>query len=65
MKFKKISQGERACVYGLTEDVSSAEWAKLVDWLDVHCPDSYDLGTTYLFIDRRNELFFELTFPTI
>ena len=65
IKFKKISQYEHACIYGLIEDVSSVEYKQLNDWLEVHCPDGYELNNVHLILARRNEIFFELTFPTI
>ena len=65
MKFKKVSQSERACLYALVEDVSTREYITLVDWLTIHCPDSYELSRMHLILARENELFFELTFPTI
>lgn len=65
MKFKKVSQSERACFYALVEDVSATEYRGLVEWLTVHCPDTYELNRMHLIIARENELFFELTFPTI
>ena len=65
IKFKKISQGDHACIYGLVEDISSDEYKQVVEWLNTHCPNAYELGNTHLFIERQSELFFELTFPTI
>lgn len=65
MKFKKVSQGERACQYALVEDIERHERMRLIDWLETHCPECYSLGDYYLFLTRENELFFELTFPTI
>lgn len=65
MKFKKVSQSERACFYALVEDASATEYRGLVEWLTVHCPNTYELNNMHLIISRENELFFELTFPTI
>ncbi len=65
MKFKKISQSDTACFYALVEDISSIEHIQLVDWLTTHCPDDYQLSNMTLILKRQNELFFELTFPTI
>lgn len=65
MKFKKVSQSERACFYALVEDASAIEYRGLVEWLTVHCPNTYELNNMHLIIARENELFFELTFPTI
>ena len=63
IKFKKVAQGEHACVYGLVEDISSVEYKEVINWLNTHCPDAYEFGNTHLFINRDTELFFELTFP--
>jgi hypothetical protein len=65
IKFKKVSQNDRACFYALVEDVSATEYKGLVNWLTVHCPDTYELSRMHLIIARENELFFELTFPII
>lgn len=65
IKFKKISQSDRACFYALVEDVDSVEYQQLVNWLDTHCPNAYELHSMCVMLDRQNELFFELTFPTI
>jgi len=62
IKFKKISQSDRACFYALMEDVGAKEYRGLVEWLTVHCPDTYELSNMHLIIARENELFFELTF---
>lgn len=62
IKFKKVTQGEHACIYGLTEDISSVEYQQVVDWLNTHCPNAYEFSSTHLFINRDTELFFELTF---
>ena len=62
MKFKKVSQGEHACIYALVEDISSVEYAELVNWLNVHCPNAYELVNTHLFIEHKSSLFFDLTF---
>jgi hypothetical protein len=62
MKFKKISQSKRACFYALVEDVDSIEYKKLIDWLNAHCPDAYEIDNMHLIIERRAEVFFELTF---
>ena len=63
LNLKKIGGSERASIYALTEDVDSQEWKQLNDWLDTHCPDSYLVSNMCLILERRNELFFELTFP--
>ena len=63
IKFKKISQGEYACFYALAEEISSGEYKQLIDWLDIHCNDEYELSNMHLILARRNELFFDLTFP--
>ena len=63
IKFKKISQGEDACFYALTEDIDSQEYKRLTDWLNIHCLGAYELSNMHLIIKRQNELFFELTFP--
>lgn len=63
IKFKKISQSDTACFYALTEDIDSVEWRQLNDWLEIHCPDAYELHSMCLMLKRQNELFFELTFP--
>ena len=65
IKFKKISQSDHACFYALTEDIDSQEYQQLVNWLDTHCPDSYELHSMCVMLERKNELFFELTFPLI
>lgn len=65
IKFKKISQSEQACFYALVEDIDSVEYQQLNNWLNVHCPDSYEMHSMCLMLERKNELFFELTFPTI
>ena len=63
IKFKKISQSEQASVYALTEDIDSVDWKRLNDWLEIHCPGSYEIYSMCLMLERQNELFFELTFP--
>ena len=65
MKFKKVSQSDCACQYALVEEIERQERMLLIDWLETHCPDCYSLGDHHLFLTRENELFFELTFPTI
>ena len=62
IKFKKISQGNSACFYALVEDISSVEYKQLNDWLNIHCPDSFKLDNMHVILERKNELFFELTF---
>mgnify|MGYP003337804262 CR=1 FL=1 len=63
IKFKKVSQGEHACFYALTEDIDSVEYKQLHDWLNIHCPNEYEMSNMHLLLARHNELFFELTFP--
>ena len=65
IKFKKISQSDKACFYALVEDIDSVEYKQLNDWLAVHCPESYEMHSMCLMLERKNELFFELTFSTI
>lgn len=64
IKFKKISQTEGACIYAMIEEANESERQQLISWLDVHCPDSYNLSKMHLILSRHNELFFELTYIT-
>lgn len=65
MKFKKVAQGPNACIYARVEDVDSVEYKKLVDWLEAHCPGAYEINNMHIIINRRAEVFFELTFELI
>ena len=65
MRFKKVSQSPRACIYALAEDVDSIEYKTLIDWLDVHCPGAYEINNMHIIINRQAELLFDLTFELI
>jgi len=63
MKFKKYSVYDTACFYALWSEYSQEDHDRLVQWLEAHCPDEYDLSNTmHLIIHKKYELFFELSF---
>ena len=63
MKFKKYSVYDTACLYALYGDTSLEDHNRLNQWLNTHCPGEYELsGTMHLMIDKKYELFFELSF---
>ena len=63
MKFKKYSVYDTACFYALWSEYSEEDHDRLVQWLDAHCPGEYELsGIMHLIINKKYELFFELSF---
>ena len=63
MKFKKYSVYDTACLYAVWSEYSPEDHNLLVQWLDTHCPGEYDLSNTmHLILDKKYELFFELSF---
>lgn len=63
MKFKKYSVYDTACFYALWDETSEEDYYRLQKWLETHCHGSYELsGTMHLIIDKKHELFFELSF---